>query len=166
MIRGATMAPVGLLHPYTKNPRRGNVAAVAESLQVNGQYRPIVVREGTDEILAGNHTYLAAVQLGWKEVAVSYVTATDEEAARIVLVDNRTNDLAGYDDLALSELLASLPNLKGVGYDDADLAGLVDTLPAFTDVPEEIARLDRRRLAVCPSCGEEIEVTTYTEKRR
>lgn len=53
------------LSTYHKNPRRGDVDAIAESLKARGQYRPIVVNIGTHashdyEILAGNHTYLAA----------------------------------------------------------------------------------------------------------
>lgn len=48
------------LNHYHKNPRRGNVEKVAESLKSNGQFKPIVVNRGTltgrpNEILAGNH---------------------------------------------------------------------------------------------------------------
>ena len=35
------------LTPYHQNPRQGDTAAIAESLRVNGQYRPIVVNLGT-----------------------------------------------------------------------------------------------------------------------
>lgn len=43
----------GLVH-YGRNPRRGNVPAIMESLKHNGQYKPIVVRAGTNEVLAGS----------------------------------------------------------------------------------------------------------------
>lgn len=61
--------PISELHTYRRNPRRGDVDAIASSLRKRGQYRPIVVNLGTNaskrmEILAGNHTYLAAKQLG------------------------------------------------------------------------------------------------------
>ena len=42
------------------------MSIIAESLTVNGLYRPIVTtKDGT--ILAGNHTYLAAESLGWSD---------------------------------------------------------------------------------------------------
>ena len=47
------------------------------------------------EVLAGNHTLLAARALGWKEIAATFVEVDDEYAKRILLVYNRTDDLAG-----------------------------------------------------------------------
>jgi DNA modification methylase len=114
----------GLVH-YGKNPRRGDVAAIAESLESNGQYKPIVVRAGTGEVLAGNHTLKAARdELGWTKIAATFVDVDDDAAARIVLVDNRTNDLATYDAPELLELLESIPDLAGTGYDAASLESL------------------------------------------
>lgn len=117
--------PVADLRPYGPNPRRGDVDGIAESLAVNGQYRPVVVNRRTMEILAGNHTYAAAVKLGWEQIAATFVDVDDEAAARIVLVDNRSNDRAGYDDAALVELLGSLDDLAGSGFTDADLRALL-----------------------------------------
>lgn len=114
----------GLVH-YGKNPRRGNVEAIVNSLQRNGQYKPIVVRAGTNEVLAGNHTLKAARELGWDEIAATFVDVDDDQAARIVLVDNRTNDIAGYDTAELADLLGSLPDLDGTGFSAADLEELV-----------------------------------------
>ena len=133
----ATLAvPIDDVHPYEHNPRRGDLEALTASLKVNGQYRPIVANRRTGDVLAGNHTWQAAKALGWDAIAVSWVDVDDEEAARIVLVDNRTNDLATYDDTALADLLSTLPNLDGTGYDDAFLAALLageDEPVALTD---------------------------------
>ena len=74
---------VDTLVPYGANPRRGDVSRIAESLSVNGQYRPIVVREQTREVLAGNHTLAAAKSLGWGEIAATFVSCDDEQAKRI-----------------------------------------------------------------------------------
>lgn len=120
----ALKVPIEGLSPYGNNPRRGNVDVIVESLQRHGQYRPIVVRAKTFEVLAGNHTLAAAKQLGWTEIAATFVDCTDDEAARIVLVDNRAADLGAYDDDVLTELLASLPDLEGTGYDPDDLSFL------------------------------------------
>lgn len=117
----ALRVPVDGLTPYGANPRRGNVDVIVESLARHGQYRPIVVRAKTFEVLAGNHTLAAAKQLGWAEIAATFVDCTDDEAARIVLVDNRAGDLGTYDDDVLAELLGGLPDLEGTGFDVDDL---------------------------------------------
>ncbi len=64
----ARLVPIGSLKPFGGNPRRGDVAAIRESLRVNGQYRPVVVRRETSEVLAGNHTLKAAGEEGWSEL--------------------------------------------------------------------------------------------------
>jgi DNA modification methylase len=126
--------PIESIKPYRDNPRRGSIATIRESLEVNGQYRPIVVRKGTKEILAGNHTWAAARELGWTEITVSFVSVNDEQARRIVLVDNRSNDVAGYDYEELLELIRSLPDLDGTGY---DLDGVAEILAELEDEPAD-----------------------------
>lgn len=122
------------LKPYEKNPRVGDVAAIAESLRVNGQFRPLVVRYDTNEILAGNHTWKAAKSLGWATVAVSYLwEVTDKEAARIVLADNRYSDLATYDPHALAAMLTGLTDLNGTGYEPSDVDALLASLEALAE---------------------------------
>lgn len=117
--------PVRNLKHYGRNPRRGDVDLIAASLKRNGQYKAVVVRKGTNEILAGNHTVKAAKQLGWDRVAVTWVDCTDEEAARIVLTDNRTSDLGTYDVDQLQGLLGTLPDLEGTGYTQDDLEAMI-----------------------------------------
>lgn len=112
------------LKPYPRNPRRGDVEEIAKSLEINGQYKPIVANRRDKAILAGNHTWRAARSLGWKTIAVSWVDVDDDEAARIVLADNRTSDMSIYDDSKLLELLQSLPDLKGTGFTDVDIEQL------------------------------------------
>jgi DNA modification methylase len=132
--------PVRTLKPFPGNPRRGDLDRIKESLAANGQYRPIVVNRRTMEVLAGNHTLRAARELGWAEIAATFVDADRELARRIVMVDNRTNDLAGYDDVALAELLSGLPELDGTGYDEAALSRLLDETRAveLPGVDEEL----------------------------
>jgi ParB-like chromosome segregation protein Spo0J len=86
--------PLDRLKPHPSNPRRGDVEAIAESLRVNGQYRPIVVRKSDGVILAGNHTAAAAKRLGWESVSAVLVDADEATSLRILLADNRTADLA------------------------------------------------------------------------
>lgn len=128
--------PLDQLHPYHRNARQGDTILLAESLREHGQFRPIVVNKGSktgrpDEILAGNHTYLAAKSLGWKQLAATWVDVDDSTAARIVLVDNRSTDVATYDDRLLAELLQDMDgDLLGTGYTEDDLLDLVNRIEA------------------------------------
>lgn len=114
----AEMVAVEELKQYPNNPRRGNIKLIKESLSEYGQYKPITVNKATREILVGNHTYAAAKELGWKEIAVNYIEVDAETAAKIVLIDNRATDLSGYDNNALLELLEKLNDLEHTGYGD------------------------------------------------
>jgi len=121
----ADLVPINDLRPYPANPRTGDIGAIAESLERLGQFRPIVARRGDNTILAGNHTWQAARALGWQYIAVTFVQCTDEEAARIVLVDNRTADHGTYDDKALKDLIASLPDWNGTAYTPTEVAEIL-----------------------------------------
>jgi hypothetical protein len=139
-----------VLVQHPDNPRRGNVELIAESLLVNGQYKPLVVSRRTNHVLAGNHT-LQAIELigtGWRPaewgseqeleaqdrieemstIAVTLVDVDEEGERRILAVDNRTSDLGTYDNAALVALLDSLGVLDGTGYSEDDL----DTLRFLT----------------------------------
>lgn len=128
--------PCAQLQHYPINPRRGNVNLIAESLRINGQYRPIVVNRRTTQVLAGNHTLAAAKQLGWTDIAVSWVDVDEDAAKRIVLADNRLSDLATNDPDTLAELLDSLPTLDGTGYTSADLSDLLGDILNREEAPE------------------------------
>lgn len=130
--------PVESLTPSDRNPRRGNVGELKESLKAHGQYRPIVVNRPTPErpdgeILRGNHTWRAAKALDWDQVAVIWLEVSDADAHRIIIADNRTSDLATYDQGALLEVLLDLSEhegLQGTGYTDKDLESLLADLSA------------------------------------
>ena len=133
--------PINQLKPHPQNVRQGDVGAISLSLEQHGQYRPIVVQQSTGFILAGNHTYKAAKALKWKDIAATYVDVDDEQALRILLIDNRANDLASYDDSALVEMLKALMDtelkLDGTGFDPSDLDQLLKDLEMETGNPIE-----------------------------
>lgn len=135
------------LKPHPQNVRQGDIGAISESLKHHGQYRPIVVQKSSGHILAGNHTFKAAKALGWKQIAATYVDCNDEQALRILLMDNRANDLASYDDGALAEMLQGLmatdDQLAGTGFDPDDLQQLLEDLgaeqlPTIIGDPDEV----------------------------
>ena len=139
--------PIDSVQPHPRNVRQGDVGAIATSLNLNGQYRPIVVHKSTNNILAGNHTYKAAVSLDWTHIAITYVDCTDEQALKILLADNKANDLASYDDSALADLLKDLvggPGLDGTLYELSDLDDLIAMLepPNLDDLISNIGEHD------------------------
>lgn len=116
--------PVAELREHPDNPRLGNIDAIAESLDLNQQMKPIVAKaDGT--IVAGNHTFKAAKKLGWTHVAALLLDMDDEQEKRYLLADNRVSDLAEYDLEVLQPMLSEMAeagNLAGTGFtpDDVD----------------------------------------------
>jgi ParB family chromosome partitioning protein len=139
-----THVPIGSVTPHPRNARRGDVEAIVDSMEENGVFAPIVVQRSTGHIIDGNHRWLAMKQRGEDTAPVVFVDVDDEQALRILLAANRTNDVATYDDAALVELLTSLPDLDGTGFDTDDLADLLEKLEEgapgsadFAEVPED-----------------------------
>lgn len=110
------------VHPM--NPREGDIGSIIESLSKMGQYRPIVVNKRTRHIVSGNHTYQGAVQLGWEKIAVHWIDVDDIEEIKILIVDNRTSDLATYDPQELNKLLTTT-NLAGTGFSPEEVAEIL-----------------------------------------
>jgi len=123
---------IDLCEPHPSNIRQGDIGAISQSLTHHGQYRPIVVQRSTGFVLAGNHTLHAARSLGWPDIAATYVDCGDDQALRILLVDNRANDLATYDETALvaflKELLETDLGLDGTLFDGDALDQLIHDL--------------------------------------
>ena len=129
------------VRPHPANPREGDVGAIWESIKENGFFGALVVQESSGHILAGNHRWLAAQETDMEQVPVIYVDVDDERAMRILLADNRTNDMASYDDNQLADLLEHLAStdeeLAGTGYDGDALDELLSDLDRLNDEPVE-----------------------------
>ena len=164
----ALAVPIESMELHPRNPRSGDVEAVADSLDRFGQQKPIVVQASTRYVVAGNHLLRAARSLGWTEIAANVVEMDDATAIAYMLADNRTADLGSYDDDLLAAILAeqaAADNLAATGYDPDDVAALlraagrvderdpdaVPDLPPETEVyvkPGELWALGRHRLLV------------------
>lgn len=113
--------PVHDLKVFRSNPRVGDIDLIAKSLEANGQFRAIVVNVGThtgrkNEVLAGNHSFLAARKLGWETILATFVDVDDPRAKAIVLADNKTSDGGSFDEGLLAELLADVPDFESTGF--------------------------------------------------
>ena len=121
------------LKPLAGNPRIGNVAAIAASLNEFGQLKPIVIRgndDGTSTVIAGNHTVEAAKSLGWDKIAAVNVSDMDEKRAiTFALTDNRINELGSINSGLLHEALSSVVDdysgfLEVLGWDEFEMASM------------------------------------------
>jgi len=149
------LALVDSLKQHPKNARRGNLEAIDESVGENGFYGAVVAQVSTRRILAGNHRWLSAKHAGLAKVPVIWVDVDDRRAEKILLADNRSNDLASYDDSALIAVLQELAEdggLAGTGYSDFDLEGLVKKLAGIP--PTEFVAFDAslETTHICPRC--------------
>lgn len=120
------MVLLGDLTPFPGNARHGDRKVLRDSLEANGQYRSLVVRQTGEDtliVLAGNNTLAALEERGDLEARCEIIQCDDATALRVNLVDNASNDKATYDDEARARLLMLLDGgLTGSGYgeDEAD----------------------------------------------
>lgn len=115
-----TIVPIGSLKPHPDNPNEGDVDSIAESLDENGMYRPIVVNSRNGYIAAGHHTWLAARSLGWDEIGVVEIDVDENRHKKIMLADNATADKRRYNEELLAKILSGLKDVRGTGYDQAE----------------------------------------------
>src|SRR4051794_29643076 len=107
------MRKVSAITPYPHNPRHNDhaVAAVAASLREFGFRQPLVVDEA-GVIVVGGTRYKAARQLGLEEVPVHVaVGLTPAQLQAYRIADNKTAELADWDDALLVQELAALQQL-------------------------------------------------------
>lgn len=136
--------PLSELHQLKGNPRRGDVDAVARSLDRFGQRTPILYRVERKKkvVYAGNHRLQAAEKLGWNMIAAVDVSdMSAQEAKAFALADNRTSDLGTYDLDLLAEFYGGLSSPEDSLWDDESLAALLGS-----PLDEE----DDKQLAVLP----------------
>jgi DNA modification methylase len=100
------------LTPDPNNARQHdekNLKAIMGSLKEFGQRKPIVITEaGT--IVAGNGTVEAAKRLGWTDIEVVRVPSdwTDAQVKAFAIADNRTAELANWNQEVLTSQLLEL----------------------------------------------------------
>lgn len=133
------------LSPDPRNARvhdARNLEAIKASLTAFGQQKPIVVAaDGT--VVAGNGTVEAARALGWTEIDAVRTALTGAQALAYALADNRTAELASWDDGALAALLKELAEdggLEGVGFDEREVERLLREAGIAAAGPEDDGR--------------------------
>jgi ParB-like chromosome segregation protein Spo0J len=126
-----------------------NLKAIASSLEKFGQRKPIVVTPDSI-VVAGNGTLEAAKSLGWTQIAIARTPVgwTWDQVKAFALADNRTAELAEWDDKVLADQLLELDangwELEELGFvslqppSDTDLQNAFDALNNDESILEQI----------------------------
>lgn len=131
----ATIASLMLDPANVRTHDSKNLEAIKASLARFGQQKPIVV-DAKGIIVAGNGTMMAAKMLNWSSVEIVRTDLEGAEAIAYAIADNRTAELAGWDEAALAQQLAALQ------IDDEELANIA----GFTDAEIEAMILDGKEI--------------------
>jgi ParB-like chromosome segregation protein Spo0J len=114
----------------TRKHDEKNIKVIKESLEKFGQYRPFVIQKEGMIIRVGNGMYQAMQELGIKEADAVIIDLNDDEATALSIIDNRSSELATWDNDLLAECLKDMPDnlLNITGFDSEDLKGILDGL--------------------------------------
>lgn len=156
-----------------------NIEVVQNSLLRFGQRSPVVVQKRGLIVRAGNARVIAAKALGWTHIAALVVDESDIEAAAYALADNRSAELAEWDEGALASAIEALHKadpdaLKFTGFDDGEISsildaaiGSVDGEPEMPEVPAhpitevgEVIELGDHRL-LCGDCQDKALIDAF-----
>jgi ParB-like chromosome segregation protein Spo0J len=149
------------LIPDPNNARKHsakNLMAIKGSLTKFGQQKPIVISE-KNIIVAGNGTVEAAKELGWKEISAVITSLDSFHQSAFALADNKTAELAEWDDEILEQTLAQLDlggfDIHSVGFDGIDLpdSDKIEVTGSKELDESEFSEFDHK----CPKCGFEFD---------
>ena len=122
--------PISEIKPYEKNPRKNEKAVeiVAKSIKEFGFKVPIIL-DKKNEIIAGHTRLKAAIKLNLKEVPIIRAgELTDEQVKAFRIMDNKSNEYAGWDLKLLKEEMKGLNKLKYslelTGFTDGEIYNL------------------------------------------
>ena len=153
------------LHP------EDNLDAIVRSLDRFGQDQPLVVQKQGRIVRKGNGRLAAAKRLGWKTIAAVIVDEDNIDAAARAIADNRTAELAQWDERVLLKTMAAWKEAKpdakttDLGFREDALAAMAARIqqqeaeqpPAELPVPEAPQDFpsvgeDLKTDYQCPSC--------------
>lgn len=133
------------LKEYENNPRIIDKAVplVAESIRQVGYITPIVIDE--DGVILAGHTRLAALkETGAEECEVIVAEGlTEEQRKKYRILDNKTGELATWDNVKLREELDGL-DFDGFDFGQIDLGG--------HEIIDDVNEVGSDRTVICPRC--------------
>ena len=155
---------------YENNPRINGEAieAVVQSIKQCGYVAPIIVDED-GVILAGHSRYQALKRLGEDETEVLIIDdLTDEQKKKYRVLDNRVAEFSEWDfdkledelrQIDFGDFTFDLDDFIFEGFEDED--DEVDETDTYVDPKKEEKKqeLEKKKMLVCPHCGELIDIT-------
>jgi ParB-like chromosome segregation protein Spo0J len=140
-----------------------NMETIVGSLRRFGQQTPIVV-DKSNVVRAGNARLEAAKRIGWDTIQIVRTELTSSDAIAYAIADNRTSELAEWDDDILAAQLQGLLTedealLDAAGFDEDELAKLLNE-PDLDQPDSSTSEVDTDGMEMectCPRCGFEFD---------
>jgi ParB-like chromosome segregation protein Spo0J len=138
-----------------------NLESIVASLRRFGQQTPIVI-DSSSVVRKGNGTLEAAKRLGWDTINCVVTDLKSSDAISYAIADNRTAELAEWDDDILAAQLNGLladdaELLVDAGFTEAELQSLMDRLQINEGEQDgETQEIDPDEFEFdckCPKCG-------------
>lgn len=158
------MTPIDNVHQHPANDNNGDTDEIIASMRTTGVYRPVYASKQTGNIVAGNHTYLALLEMGAEFVPVQWVDCPEEYIElRILAADNKIARNARPDPaltkMLLSRIVEATPTptsdpaaaLLGTGFRPEEYERLLKP-----PQPLSLSGIGRETLEhriTCPECG-------------
>jgi ParB-like chromosome segregation protein Spo0J len=140
-----------------------NMETIVGSLRRFGQQTPIVV-DKSNVVRAGNARLEAAKRIGWDTIQIVRTELTSSDAIAYAIADNRTSELAEWDDDILAAQLQGLLTedealLDAAGFDEDELAKLLDEPDFDPGTEDDQGQLDQLepKMVTCPHCRTEFD---------
>jgi ParB-like chromosome segregation protein Spo0J len=133
-IQSMSVAVLSLDPANVREHNQRNMEAIRASLTRFGQQKPIVI-DADGVIVAGNGTLGAAMALGWETIDVVCTDLNGADAIAYAIADNRTAELANWDEDALAQTLNGLSSEQSMaaGFDASELESLLARLAKDSD---------------------------------
>jgi len=124
-----------------------NLAATIASFRRFGQQHPIVI-DKNNVVRAGNCRLDAAEALGWETIKAVRSDLSGSDAIAYAIADNRTSELAEWDEDILAAQLQGLLTddealLEAAGFDEDELSEMLEQFDADEIEPPGLADGDR-----------------------
>jgi hypothetical protein len=150
--------PLDEIERWPRNPKQHDVATLKESLTRFGFVAPIVMDDRLGRIVAGHGRLEALLALkaeggeaparvkvgkggAWSAPVLRGVSFESErEAEAYLLADNRLVELGGWDEKGLTDMLANLEDVRGIGWSVDEVAGMLAPMTSAQDGDGEATR--------------------------
>lgn len=154
---------VASLTPYDKNPRKNDetVPYLKNSIQRFGFKVPLVIdKDGT--VVTGHTRLKAALELGLERVpCVRADDLTPEQIKAFRLVDNKVQELSGWDFTTLESEMESLAeqfDFRDFGFAENIETPSNDFFESAAGASADDENAETKKTVICPHCGGTVEV--------